>query len=215
MATRTTTKQSRQTSTTAAPTGWNWGAFWLTWIWGIGNRVWISFLALIPFVGLVMPFVLGAKGTQWAWEARESKQLEEFKKTQRTWALIGWIVGALSILFVIIMILLTVFVFKATAAPVDASREFVSDLQGNRIDEAYEESSQLFKTVTTKEKLQSVATTQQKVSSGEFSVQSRKIENSTATVEGTLKGSGGGDISVKVRLVKDGDRWLVQGYNIN
>src|SRR5262245_27966170 len=43
--------------------GWNWGAFWLTWIWGIRNRVWISLLALIPVVGIVMHFVLGAKGT--------------------------------------------------------------------------------------------------------------------------------------------------------
>jgi hypothetical protein len=27
---------------------WNWGAFCLHWIWGIGNRVWITFLILIP-----------------------------------------------------------------------------------------------------------------------------------------------------------------------
>jgi len=26
--------------------GWNWGAFWLTWIWGIRNRTWIAFLDL-------------------------------------------------------------------------------------------------------------------------------------------------------------------------
>ncbi len=29
------------------PTGFNWGAFWLTWIWGIGHRIWLSLL-LIP-----------------------------------------------------------------------------------------------------------------------------------------------------------------------
>ena len=23
---------------------WNWGDFWLTWIWGIGNKSYISFL---------------------------------------------------------------------------------------------------------------------------------------------------------------------------
>ena len=46
--------------------GWNWGAFLLTWIWGIRNRVWISLFALIPVVGIVMSFVLGAKGTQWS-----------------------------------------------------------------------------------------------------------------------------------------------------
>ena len=28
--------------------GWCWGAFLLTWIWGIGNRVWISLIVFIP-----------------------------------------------------------------------------------------------------------------------------------------------------------------------
>ncbi|MCK5641018.1 MAG: hypothetical protein KAJ19_09485, partial [Gammaproteobacteria bacterium] len=42
--------------------GWNWGAFLLSWIWGIGNSVWIALLCLIPCVGFVMAFVLGAKG---------------------------------------------------------------------------------------------------------------------------------------------------------
>ncbi|MBS7532015.1 DUF2628 domain-containing protein [Hazenella sp. IB182353] len=33
--------------------GWNWGAFFFTWIWGITHGVWISLLTLIPFVGWV------------------------------------------------------------------------------------------------------------------------------------------------------------------
>jgi hypothetical protein len=46
---------------------WNWGAFLLSWIWGIGNNTFIAFLTFVPFVGIVMPFVLGAKGSAWAW----------------------------------------------------------------------------------------------------------------------------------------------------
>ncbi len=42
---------------------WNWGAFLLNWIWGIGNQTYIALLALIPGVNLVMLFVLGAKGS--------------------------------------------------------------------------------------------------------------------------------------------------------
>jgi hypothetical protein len=42
---------------------WNWGAFLLNWIWGLGNNTFIALLTLVPFVGLVMPFVLGAKGS--------------------------------------------------------------------------------------------------------------------------------------------------------
>ena len=47
---------------------WNWGAFFLNWIWAIGNEVWIGLLALIPYVNIVMVFVLGAKGSEWAWK---------------------------------------------------------------------------------------------------------------------------------------------------
>ena len=41
--------------------GWNWGAFWLTWIWGIRNRSYISFLAFVPIVSLFIPFYLVQK----------------------------------------------------------------------------------------------------------------------------------------------------------
>lgn len=40
---------------------WNWGAFFLNWIWGIGNSTFIALLALIPIVNIVMIFVLGAR----------------------------------------------------------------------------------------------------------------------------------------------------------
>jgi hypothetical protein len=46
---------------------WNWGAFLLSWVWGVGNNTFIASLALIPLFGLIMPFVLGAKGSAWAW----------------------------------------------------------------------------------------------------------------------------------------------------
>ena len=64
--------------------GWNWGAFFLHWAWGIGNSVWIALLALIPFVSCVMVFVLGAKGSEWAWAAKKWDSVEDFKRTQGT-----------------------------------------------------------------------------------------------------------------------------------
>lgn len=30
----------------SAPTGFNWGAFWLSWLWGIGHGLWLSLLIL-------------------------------------------------------------------------------------------------------------------------------------------------------------------------
>lgn len=76
---------------------WNWGAFFLTWIWGLGNRTYIAFLAFIPLVGLVMPFVLGAKGSAWAWRNRRWESVEAFRATQKKWALWGAVVFLLII----------------------------------------------------------------------------------------------------------------------
>ena len=38
----------------AAAKKWNWGAFFMTWIWGLGNKTYIALLGLIPVVNLVM-----------------------------------------------------------------------------------------------------------------------------------------------------------------
>ena len=69
--------------------GWSWGAFLLNWIWGIGNSTYIALLMFVPFVNIVMPFVLGAKGNEWAWRNRVWRDVEHFKKTQRKWAVAG------------------------------------------------------------------------------------------------------------------------------
>ena len=74
--------------------GWSWGAFWLNWIWAIGNKTWIGLLALLPVLNLVMPFVLGAKGREWAWKNDTWDSVEHFNKVQRKWSIAGWIVLA-------------------------------------------------------------------------------------------------------------------------
>jgi hypothetical protein len=75
---------------------WNWGAFFLNWIWGIGNSTFIALLTLIPGVNFIMIFVLGARGSRWAWRNRTWRDAEQFRRTQRNWAIAGlvvWIVG--------------------------------------------------------------------------------------------------------------------------
>lgn len=72
---------------------WNWGAFLLNWIWGIGNNTFIALLTLIPFFGtFIMPFVLGAKGSKWAWRNGRWESLEHFKRVQRLWAIWGAVI---------------------------------------------------------------------------------------------------------------------------
>jgi hypothetical protein len=98
---------------------WNWGAFLLNWIWGVGNNTFIALLTLVPLVGLIMPFVLGAKGGVWAWRNGRWDSLAHFKRVQRLWAIWGAVVW-------ISMIVLT-------AAPWGAIFYFVSHSEAYRL----------------------------------------------------------------------------------
>lgn len=74
---------------------WNWGAFLLSFVWGVSNRVYSSVLTLIPFFGFVVPFVLGAKGNEWAWANKRWESVEHFQGAQKRWAIAGlavWLV---------------------------------------------------------------------------------------------------------------------------
>jgi hypothetical protein len=71
---------------------WNWGAFLLGPIWGIGHGVFRSLLTLVPIYGIYEWIMLGRKGNRWAWEARQWDTVESFRATQRKWAMWGIIV---------------------------------------------------------------------------------------------------------------------------
>lgn len=82
---------------------WNWGAFFLTWIWGIGNRVWLALIALIPIplVGLAMMIILGIKGNEWSWQYKRWDSIEHFRHRQRIW--MYWGIAAFVAPFVLIL----------------------------------------------------------------------------------------------------------------
>jgi hypothetical protein len=89
--------------------GWNWGAFLLTWVWGIGNKVWIALLALIPvplLASIAIGIVLGLKGNEWAWQNKQWKSIEHFRHSQRIW--LYWGLAALAAPFVLILGLLLI-----------------------------------------------------------------------------------------------------------
>jgi len=65
---------------------WNWGALLLHWIWGLGNKVYIMLFAIIPYVGLIMAIIGGAKGSEWAWKYKRWENVEHFKRVQKKWA---------------------------------------------------------------------------------------------------------------------------------
>jgi hypothetical protein len=92
--------------------GWNWGAFGLTWIWGLGNDTYISLLALVPIVNIVMAFVLGARGNEWAWRNSHWESIEHFKAVQKRWTSAWLILLGIGILITIIALI----VFSAASS---------------------------------------------------------------------------------------------------
>ena len=86
--------------------GYNWGALLLSWIWGIGNKTYITLLsflvAFIPFIGclaaLGMNIWFGFKGNEWAWQNKHFESIEHFKSNQKKWTIAGIIVMIVSIM---------------------------------------------------------------------------------------------------------------------
>jgi cytochrome oxidase complex assembly protein 1 len=93
---------------------WNWGAFLLNWIWGLGNGTYIALLMFVPLVNVVMPFVLGAKGSAWAWRNERWRDVDHFRRVQRTWAIWGVVVWVASIGLVVVMATSFLWLFSHT-----------------------------------------------------------------------------------------------------
>jgi hypothetical protein len=100
---------------------WNWGAFWLNWIWGIGNQSYKAFYCFIPFFNFYWIFVCGSRGNEWAWQNKAWRNVEHFKGTQHTWSLIAWIYIAVSFIPMILMLIWIVFIVILAAAGTSTS----------------------------------------------------------------------------------------------
>lgn len=87
---------------------WNWGAFVFSIYWGIGHKVYLPLLCLIPFFGFVWVFICGASGNKWAWEAGNYRDVQDFREKQESWNRAGfvafWIEIAIVALYLIIFI---------------------------------------------------------------------------------------------------------------
>lgn len=77
--------------------GWSWGGFLLTWIWGLGNGTFIALLAFVPLLNLGVAIYLGVYGNELAWKNKYWNDVEDFRNVQRKWAVAGIIVTLLSI----------------------------------------------------------------------------------------------------------------------
>ncbi len=114
---------------------WNWGSFFLSWIWGIGHNVWITFLFFLPTVlgiltrsfyfgeigtmlsslmslfSLGFAIYLGIKGNELAWQNRKFESVEQFKAVEKIWAIWGLVLFLVSGLFLVIAFLFIIFAY--------------------------------------------------------------------------------------------------------
>lgn len=113
-------------------TGWNWGAFGFSWLWGIFNGVYwpliiipCSFMPLLfdsptffyigPYIGLGIAITLGIYGNKWAWESKSWESAAKFNKVQKNWSKALLYSLIISVGIVILISFLSVFVlFKAS-----------------------------------------------------------------------------------------------------
>lgn len=96
---------------------WNWGAFCLSWLWGVFNGLYwpliVIALNFIPYVGVVFSLcicvLLGKNGNLYAWRKAKQKgcSVEQFTYIQSKWNIAGQIV---IIVFFLILILLMIFI---------------------------------------------------------------------------------------------------------
>lgn len=111
--------------------GWSWGGFFLTWIWGVFNGVWLSLLAfIVPWP--VMNVVLGVKGRELAWQSKRWESVEHFNRVQRKWTIAGIVLSVIPIILIPILVLIVIIAIN----PADRIREAEErQLQQNRLEQ--------------------------------------------------------------------------------
>ncbi|MBR6298582.1 MAG: hypothetical protein IKR34_04995 [Candidatus Gastranaerophilales bacterium] len=89
----------------------NWGAFLLTCIWGIGNNTYITLLYIVAFfVPFITPIVtlgfsiwFGIKGNEWAWRNKKFKSVEAFHNYQKKWVVAFFFISLILMVFFVIL----------------------------------------------------------------------------------------------------------------
>jgi len=95
---------------------WNWGAFALPLFWSAAMNQWLWFaLCFVPCVSIVVPFYLGIKGNELAWESRTWASYSHFKSTQDVWN--KWGIA----IFIIVVILYGIEIIGISSGTISSS----------------------------------------------------------------------------------------------
>ena len=191
---------------------WSWGAFFLNWIWGLGNNTYIALLCFIPFVNIIMIFVLGAKGNEWAWKHRHWESVERFKKVQRKWAVAGLIVWVISFSGIGFGIYAAIHTLSLGTKSADT---FFADMSSGQVEDAYNNTAAIFKENNSLSDFESAISGDPILTEvKDESFDQQDFSNNEATLKGTLTGDDGTVVPVTVYELKEDGQWKVSGIHI-
>ncbi len=109
----------------------NWGAFCLQWIWGLGNNTFITLivflLCCIPVVQYIAPLGcaiwFGIKGNEWAWQNKRWESIEHFHSVQKKWAIAGIIYTCIITILALAICITTLFALKKSFTNVSIKQD--------------------------------------------------------------------------------------------
>ena len=102
----------------------HWGACTLCLFWGIGHRVYITLLCLVPILNIIWPIVCGFKGYEWAWEQSKFESMEAFMYSEESWNRAGFIFAILELIVFIIWLIMFSITFMAALSLVNSVDTF-------------------------------------------------------------------------------------------
>lgn len=110
--------------TQVMPSGFNWGAFWFSWIWGLNHRKPILLVliavSLVPLVGPLLSFggqiYAGLNGNKWAWESGRFATVDDCLACQRIWR--TWALAFIGVTIVLVIIALATGALLGTTSAV-------------------------------------------------------------------------------------------------
>lgn len=90
--------------------GFNIAAFLMNWVWCLGNRLWVwgivvlivAFIPIVQIANLGIAIYLGIKGNELSWKTGRFTNVQQFKDTQRVWAIVSIVLLCLGVLLLIL-----------------------------------------------------------------------------------------------------------------
>lgn len=92
--------------------GWSFGAMMFGFIWGIGNKSYLTFIGLIPIINIFWWIVCGICGHKWAWVSAckngTYQNVNEFEAVQKSWDRAGFAYFIVIVIFIVLFSILCI-----------------------------------------------------------------------------------------------------------